>query len=73
MNGSCHFAYSLAIGSMLVVNLTMINELLPNITATRETATLLIMGNILGGILPDMDNPKSSIAKITKPISSMVA
>lgn len=73
MNGSCHFAYSLAIGSMLVVNLTMINELLPNITATRETATLLIMGNILGGILPDMDNPKSSIAKITKPISNLVA
>ena len=48
MNGSCHFAYSLAIGSMLVVNLTMINELLPNITATRETATLLILSNILG-------------------------
>lgn len=72
MNGSCHFAYSLAIGSMLVVNLGMINSVLPNISSTPETATLLIMGNIIGGVLPDMDNPKSSVAKLTNPLSSAI-
>lgn len=72
MNGSCHFSYSLAIGSMLVVNLGIINEILPNISASADMATLLIMGNVLGGVLPDMDNPKSSVAKITKPMSNVL-
>lgn len=72
MNGNCHFAYSLTIGTMLVVNMNLINEILPNIEPSVETATLLVMGNVLGGILPDMDNPKSSVAKITRPISDIL-
>lgn len=72
MNGNCHFVYSLAIGSMLVVNMNYICETLPNITFSPETATLIIMGNVLGGLFPDIDNPKSSIAKIVSPISNAI-
>lgn len=72
MNGSCHFVFSLTVGSMVAANLDKLNAVLPNLSFTPSTITLIIMGSIVGGIMPDMDNPKSSIAKITEPFSNIV-
>ena len=72
MNGSCHFVYSLSVCSMVAVNLDRIHSVLPNLSFEPSTLTLIIMGGVVGGIIPDMDNPKSSIAKITRPLSGII-
>lgn len=72
MNGSCHFVYSLTVSSMVVMNLERISEVLPNIPHSPSMSTLIIIGGVLGGILPDMDNPKSSSYKITEPLSTII-
>ena len=39
MNGNCHFVYGAATGSMIALNVANIATVLPNATATPETAT----------------------------------
>ena len=72
MNGNCHFLYSATVCAMISVNINIISPALPNIGTDTTSVVLLLMGGILGGLLPDMDNPKSSIGKISVPISTII-
>ena len=72
MNGNCHFVFGAACGTMLAVNADKIETVLPNITASPSTATLFVLGGLIGGILPDIDNPDSYIGKLSVPLSSFI-
>ena len=72
MNGNCHFIYGAAVGSMMALNLDKINHALPHITNTPETATLFVLGGLIGGIFPDIDNPSSFMGKLSVPISTVI-
>lgn len=73
MNGNCHFIYGAAWGSMAALNLDKLNAYLPNITNTPETACLFVLGGLIGGIFPDMDNPTSHMGKLSVPVSTFIA
>lgn len=72
MNGNCHFVFGATVGSMIALNIDSISNILPNITNTQETVVLFVMGGVLGGILPDIDNPSSHIGQLSIPISSII-
>lgn len=72
MNGNCHFVFGAALGTALALNIPLISETLPNITATSETGTLLVLGGLFGGIFPDIDNPTSYMGKLTAPVSTAI-
>jgi len=72
MNGNCHFIFGAAVGSALAMNLDKISTVLPNITATPETATLFVLGGLIGGIFPDIDNPSSHMGKLSAPVSTII-
>ena len=72
MNGNCHFIYGAAVGSMVAMNLDTISTILPQITNTQETATLFVLGGLIGGIFPDIDNPSSHMGKLSAPISTII-
>lgn len=72
MNGNCHFLMGVAVGSMLALNTENIATLLPNIEATNEMAVLYVEGAILGGIFPDIDNPKSFMGRLAMPFSKRI-
>ena len=69
MNGTCHLAFGTAVGTALALNLGAITPLLPNITNSKEMGTLLILGGIVGSLLPDIDNPSSYVGKLCAPVS----
>ena len=68
MNGNCHFLFGATVG----VNIDSISEFLPRITNSPETVTLLVLGGLIGGVLPDIDNPSSHIGKLTVPVSTLI-
>lgn len=70
MNGNCHFVFGASVGSMAALNLDKISHILPHITATPETATLFVLGGLIGGIFPDIDNPSSHMGKLSAPVST---
>lgn len=72
MNGNCHFVYGASVGSMVALNMNNISTVLPHITATPETATLFVLGGVLGGIFPDIDNPSSYMGKLSVPVSTII-
>lgn len=72
MNGNCHFIFGAAVGSMVALNLGAISTVLPQVTNTPETATLMVMGGLLGGIFPDIDNPSSHIGQLSAPVSTII-
>ncbi len=72
MNGNCHFVFGASIGAALAMNVDLISTPFPNITATPETATLLVLGGLIGSIFPDIDNPNSYIGKLTTPVSTVI-
>ena len=72
MNGNCHFIYGAAVGSMAAMNSEKLSYILPNITNTPETATLFILGGLIGGIFPDIDNPTSYMGKLSAPIATLI-
>lgn len=72
MNGNCHFIFGASVGSVAVINLTAISTVMPNISATPETATLFVLGGILGGIFPDIDNPGSYMGRLSAPVSTVI-
>ena len=72
MNGNCHFVFGAALGTALAVNVGAISSVLENVTATPETATLLVLGGLIGGIFPDIDNPKSYVGKLAAPVSTAI-
>lgn len=73
MNGNCHFIYGASVGASLTLNLDAIAVYMPNITNTPETATLFVLGGIMGGIFPDIDNPTSFMGKLSVPLSTFIA
>ena len=72
MNGNCHFVYGATVGSMVALNIDKISMVLPHIAYSPETATLFVLGGLLGGIFPDIDNPSSYIGKLAAPISTLI-
>ena len=56
MNGNCHFIFGASVGTAVAINTDILNSYLPNIAATPETATLFVLGGLIGGIFPDIDN-----------------
>lgn len=71
MNGNCHFIYGAAVGSMLALNLDKISTAV-NISNSAETATLFVLGGLVGGIFPDIDNPSSYMGRLSTPVSSAI-
>lgn len=69
MNGNCHFLFSSSVGLALALNMDKLSAVLPNITPSAETATLFVLGGLVGGVFPDTDNPVSYVGKLTYPIS----
>lgn len=72
MNGNCHCTLGLAIGAMLALNMDSLSVTFPNIKYSAETATLLIEGCLIGGIFPDIDNPKSFMGRLSYPLSRYI-
>jgi len=72
MNGNCHFVYGAAVGSMVALNLDTISTILPHISNNTDTATLFILGGLIGGIFPDIDNPSSHMGKLSAPVSTII-
>lgn len=89
MNGNCHFIFSGTTNIMLAVNMDKVNLGLEKIVdfmyandinyipvaleVSPTTTTLLIMGGLIGGIFPDIDNPNSYMGKMSSPISKVIA
>lgn len=73
MNGNCHCMFGAAVGTAIAININKVAESFPNIHATSEFSTLFILGGILGGVLPDIDNPVSHVGRLTAPISNFIA
>lgn len=71
MNGNCHFIYGAAVGSALALNLDKISSII-SISNSSETATLFILGGLVGGIFPDIDNPNSYMGHLSVPISTLI-
>lgn len=71
MNGNCHFVYGASVATALCMNMDKIVAILPNLSASAETNTLFILGGLIGGIFPDIDNPQSYVGKLSSPISSL--
>ena len=72
MNGNCHFIYGAAVGTALAANADKIATVLPAVTNTPETATLFILGGLIGGIFPDIDNPSSHMGQLSAPVSTII-
>lgn len=72
MNGNCHFVFGASIGTAIAVNINKVTEILPELSYTSETQTLFILGGIVGGIFPDIDNPSSYMGKLTVPVSTWI-
>ncbi len=72
MNGNCHFIFGAALGTAFAMNVDKIETTFPHLTNSPETATLFVLGGLIGGIFPDIDNPASYIGKLTVPVSSVI-
>ncbi len=72
MNGNCHFVFGASLGTAFALNVDKLETVLPNLTNSPETATLFVLGGLIGGIFPDIDNPVSYIGKLTVPVSSVI-
>ncbi len=69
MNGTCHLAFGTAVAAATAVNLEAISNTFPNIAYSSEMGTLLILGGIVGSLLPDIDAPQSYVGKLCSPVS----
>lgn len=72
MNGNCHFIFGACVGTAAAMNTELLHFYLPNIAVTSETATLFVLGGLIGGIFPDIDNPTSYFGKLTAPLSKWI-
>lgn len=72
MNGNCHFIFSATVGSMLALNVDKISAVFPQVSNTPETATLFVLGGLIGGIFPDIDNPSSYMGRLSAPVSTVI-
>ena len=72
MNGNCHLLFGITCGTAIAVNLDKIQAVFPCLCNTPEMATLFVLGGAVGGIFPDIDNPKSYMGKLTVPVSTVI-
>lgn len=72
MNGNCHFIFGASLGTAFAMNVDKLETFFPHLTNSPETATLFVLGGLIGGIFPDIDNPTSYIGKLTVPVSSVI-
>lgn len=72
MNGNCHFLFGASVSVALVINLDTISNTLVHISSNQDNVTLLMLGGIVGGIFPDIDNPTSYMGRLSAPISTMI-
>ena len=72
MNGNCHFVFGTAAGTAIAMNLHTIHQYLPEISGSSEMQTLFILGGVIGGIFPDIDNPASYMGKLAVPVSTWI-
>lgn len=72
MNGNCHFIFGTSIGVSIAINLSTINQYVPQIANTPEMGCLFVMGGIMGGIFPDIDAPQSYMGKLSYPVSRYI-
>ena len=75
MNGNCHFMFGTSIGAMLTLNLDKINDnliLYSDVETGKWIASTIILGSIIGSIFPDIDNPKSNMGQLSKPVSTVI-
>jgi inner membrane protein len=73
MDGNCHFLFGTAVGIAFALNVDYLSVYLPNLTVSPEMATLFVLGGCLGGIFPDIDNPKSHMGKLSRPVSTYIS
>ena len=73
MNGNCHFVFGAALGTAVAINMDKIQAVLPNLEYSANTTTLFVLGGIVGGIFPDIDNPTSYMGKLSAPVSKWIA
>lgn len=69
LNGNCHFIFGASVGASLAMNIDKLDFFFPRIMDTPEMAVLFVMGGLLGGVFPDIDNPTSYVGKLTAPVS----
>ena len=72
MNGNCNFVFGTALGTALAVNIERLSSAIPVISETPEMQTLFILGGVIGGIFPDIDNPTSYMGKLSAPVSTWI-
>lgn len=70
MRGNYHLLFGASVGAMCVLNIEQLNVILPNISTTYEAGTLIVMGSLIGSVIPDIDNASSYIAKLTFPLGT---
>jgi inner membrane protein len=83
MNGNCHFIFAAASAAAIAMNLEMMSTAIASVSdmigmegigidASPSGVTLIIMGALIGGIFPDIDNPDSSMGHLSKPLSTVI-
>lgn len=74
MDGNCHFLVGVTTTGMIALNLNSISTYLPLVCveSISTTATLLLLGGLIGSIFPDIDNPKSHMGKLSAPVSTVI-
>ncbi len=72
MNGNCHFVFGASLGTAIALNLDKIAPALPHIRNDSEAMTLFILGGLMGGIFPDIDNPTSHMGQLSAPVSTWI-
>lgn len=71
MNGTCHLTFGTTVGAMAALNLYNISQSFPNIPFSSEMGTLIVLGSVIGSVLPDIDNPTSYVGKLCSPVSRL--
>ena len=71
MNGTNHLAFGTTVSIMTVLNMDMLANTIPNIPNTTEMKTLIILGGVIGSLLPDIDNPTGHVGKLCAPVSNI--
>ena len=72
MNGNCHFLFAASCSVSVALNLDKLTSMGLSLDNDSATVTLLVMGSLMGGIFPDIDNPRSSMGFLTKPVSTII-
>lgn len=72
LNGNCHFVFGATTGVAISMNIDKFEGIMPIVTDFPTTVTLFVLGGLVGGIFPDIDNPTSYMGKLSSPISNWI-